>query len=84
MASTPVTPGTHSYVAQQVIAFCAAYVDSNFDPKATPMINTDELIAAACGQFGITGREFQEAYELREGYADNMAFQKRANNWVRK
>ncbi len=73
MKKTPATPGTHQYLAQRVIAFCAAYVDFNFDPTRTPMINTDELIAAACGQFGITGRQFQEAYEMREGYSDNMA-----------
>lgn len=72
MEKEQITPGTHQYVAQRVIAFCAAYVDTNFDPTRTPMINTDELIAAACGQFGIAGRPFQETYEIREGYGDNM------------
>jgi hypothetical protein len=67
---TPVDPGTHQYVAQRVIAFCAAYVDVNFDAAKTPMINTDELIAAACKQFGIVGRQYQEAFEMREGYVD--------------
>ncbi len=69
--SEPVTPGTHQYVAQRVIAFCAAYVDVHFDPSKTPMINTDELIGAACKQFGITGREFQDTFEMREGYTEN-------------
>ncbi len=72
MKKTPATPGTHAYLAQRVIAFCAAYVDVNFDPTRRPMINTDELIAAACGQFGISGQSFQETYEMREGYGENM------------
>ena len=65
---TPVTDATHQSVAQQVAAFCAAYVDQNFDPNKVPMINTDELIAAACKQFGIAGRAYQEVFEMREGY----------------
>ena len=73
MKRTPITDSKYQYVAQRVIAFCAAYVDVNFDPTRTPMINTDELIAATCGQFGITGRQFQEAFEMREGYSDNMS-----------
>lgn len=72
LQETPVTDATHRYVAQRVIAFCAAYVDQNFDPKKEPMINTDELIAAACRQFGITetSRAFQEVFEMREGYVE--------------
>ncbi|HXU75161.1 MAG TPA: hypothetical protein VN794_01270 [Methylomirabilota bacterium] len=67
---TAVTPGTHEYLAQRVIAFCAAYADVNFDPAQQETINTDELIAAACGQFGITGWQFQHTYEMREEYTE--------------
>lgn len=67
---TPVTDATHQYVAQRVAAFCAAYVDQNFDPNKLPMINTDKLIAAACKQFGITGRAYQEVFEMREDYVE--------------
>lgn len=63
-----VTGNTHRYVALKVIAFCAAFVDNNFDEHKVPAINTDELIAEACKHFGITGREMQAAYEIREGY----------------
>ncbi len=61
------TPGTHTYVAMRVIAFCASYVDNNYDPKKVPAINTDELIDAACKQFGISGSDRQNTYEMREG-----------------
>jgi len=65
---TPIADNTHQYVAMRVIAFCAAYVDTNFDPSKQPPINTDELIAAACKQFGVRGLEMQETYAMREGY----------------
>ena len=61
---------THRYVAMRCIAFCAAYVDNNVHPDRKMVINTDELIAAACKHFGITGHDFQETYEMREGYVE--------------
>lgn len=61
---------THQYVAMRVIAFCAAYVDKNYDATKEIPINTDELIDAACKQFGITGREFQATYQIREDYTE--------------
>ena len=68
MSQTKVDQGTHQYVAMRVIAFCAAYVDKNHDSSKMPMINTDELIAVACKQFGITGREYQDTFAMREDY----------------
>jgi hypothetical protein len=69
---TPITDQTHSYVAQRCIAFCAAYVDKNFDTSKVPMIDTDRLISEACQQFGIesTSKAYQETFEMREGYLD--------------
>jgi hypothetical protein len=69
---TPTERGSHQYVAQRVIAFCAAFVDVNHDITKMPMINSNTLIAEACKQFGITGSEFNETHEMREGYQDNM------------
>jgi hypothetical protein len=66
--------GTHRYAVQKAIAVCAAFVDKRFDPSKTPAINTDELIADVCKHFGITGRDFQAVYEMREGYVENPGF----------
>lgn len=80
LTPTPVTDPTYQYLAKRVIAFCAAYVDVNYDPKAVPAINTDELIAAVCKHFGIRGRDMQEAYEMREGVIDLLESKKTAPN----
>lgn len=57
---------THTWLAMQVIAFCAKYVDSTLDSK-TSVVDTDIMIAAACKYFDITGVDYQKVFEMREG-----------------
>ncbi len=71
MANEQVTGDTHNSVAAKVAAFCAGWVDRHLDESKQPVVNTDEMLAAALAHFGISALHSRSAWEMREGYADN-------------